>query len=177
MVRSLIQSQSFSPSFSHVFAALVAIINSKFPNIGDLFLRRLIIQFKRSFRRNDKVTCINVSKFLAHLINQRVAHEVLILEILVLLLSNPTDDSIEVAITILKECGKMLAKITPNGINRKFLYFSIFNFYLYISLDIFETLRSVLNNAKDIQHRTQYMIETMFYIRQSKFEVNDFENC
>lgn len=118
MVRSLIQAQSFSPSFSHVFSALVAIINSKFPNIGDLLLRRLIIQFKRSFRRNDKITCLNVSKFLAHLTNQLVSHEVLILEILVLLLNNPTDDSVEIAITILKECGKMLSKITPNGTNR-----------------------------------------------------------
>lgn len=113
--RSVIQAQAFSPSFSHVFAALVAIVNSKFPNIGELVLRRLIIQFKRSFNRNDKVICLTVSKFIAHLANQRVAHEIIILEILVLLMQSPTDDSIEVAVTILKECGEMLETVTPKG--------------------------------------------------------------
>jgi pre-mRNA-splicing factor CWC22 len=113
--RSIIQAQAFSPSFSHVFSALVAIINSKFPNIGELVLRRLIIQFKRSFRRNDKQTCITVSRFIAHLANQRVAHEIIILEMLVLLMQRPTDDSIEVTVTLLKECGAMLLKVTPKG--------------------------------------------------------------
>lgn len=111
LARSVIQAQSFSPSFSHVFAALVAIINSKFPNIGELILRRLIIQFKRAFRRNDKTTCVIVSKFIAHLANQRVAHEIVVLEMLVLLMQNPTDDSIEVTVTLLKDCGAMLHKV------------------------------------------------------------------
>lgn len=93
----------------------MAIVNSKFPNIGELVLRRLIIQFKRSFNRNDKVICLTVSKFIAHLANQRVAHEIIILEILVLLMQSPTDDSIEVAVTILKECGEMLETVTPKG--------------------------------------------------------------
>jgi pre-mRNA-splicing factor CWC22 len=66
------QAQSFSPSFSHVFSALIAIINSKFPNVGEIILRRLIIQFKRSFRRNDKMTCVTACRFIAHLANQRV---------------------------------------------------------------------------------------------------------
>jgi hypothetical protein len=30
-------------------------------------------------------------------------------------MQNPTDDSIEVTVTLLKECGAMLAKITPKG--------------------------------------------------------------
>lgn len=151
--RSIMQAQAFSPSFSHVFAALVAIINSKFPNIGELILRRLIIQFKRSFRRNDKQTCVTVCKFIAHLANQRVAHEIVILEMLVLLMQNPTDDSIEVTVTLLKECGAMLLKVTPKG-----------------SIAVFERLRSVLNDCDSIQERTQYMIETIFHIRKSKFE-------
>lgn len=51
--------------------------------------------------------------------NQRVAHEVIILEMLVLLIQKPTDDSIEVTVTILKECGAMLLKITPKGLTGK----------------------------------------------------------
>lgn len=56
-----------------------------------------------------------MSKFIGHLANQRVAHEILVLEMLILLMEQPTDDSIEVAITLLKECGEMLTKVTPKG--------------------------------------------------------------
>lgn len=53
--RSILQAQSASPIFTHVYAALVAIINSKFPNIGELILKRLILNFRKGYRRNDKV--------------------------------------------------------------------------------------------------------------------------
>lgn len=47
------------------------------------------------------------------------AHEVLCLEILTLLLERPTDDSVEVAIAFLKECGLKLTEVSPRGINGK----------------------------------------------------------
>lgn len=53
--RSVLQAQSASPIFTHVYAALVAIINSKFPQIGELILKRLILNFRKGYRRNDKV--------------------------------------------------------------------------------------------------------------------------
>lgn len=36
------------------------------------------------------------ARFIAHLVNQQVAHEILALELLTLLLEIPTDDSVEV---------------------------------------------------------------------------------
>lgn len=45
------------------------------------------------------------------------AHEVLCLEMLTLLLERPTDDSVEVAISFLKECGLKLTEVSPRGIN------------------------------------------------------------
>ena len=45
------------------------------------------------------------------------AHEVLALEILTLLLENPTNDSVEVAVGFLKECGQKLTEVSPRGIN------------------------------------------------------------
>lgn len=36
------------------------------------------------------------TKFIAHLVNQVVVHEVVALELLAVLLENPTDDSVEV---------------------------------------------------------------------------------
>jgi hypothetical protein len=38
--------------------------------IGELLLHRVIAQFKRAYKRNDKPITIAAAKFLAHLINQ-----------------------------------------------------------------------------------------------------------
>ena len=64
-----------SPTFTHVYAALAAVVNSKFPNIGELLLKRLILNFKRGYRRNDKTRCVSSTRFIAHLINQQVNGE------------------------------------------------------------------------------------------------------
>jgi pre-mRNA-splicing factor CWC22 len=53
--RSIMKAQAASLPFTPVFAALVAIINTKLPPVGELVLTRLISQFRRSFKRNDKV--------------------------------------------------------------------------------------------------------------------------
>jgi len=53
--RSVMKAQAASLPFTPVFAALVAIINTKLPQVGELLLTRLISQFRRSFKRNDKV--------------------------------------------------------------------------------------------------------------------------
>ncbi|XP_078460071.1 pre-mRNA-splicing factor CWC22 homolog isoform X2 [Lampetra planeri] len=150
--RSMIQAQMASPTFTHVYSALTAIINSKFPQIGELILRRLILNFRKGYRRNDKPLCLSTSKYVAHLVNQNVAHEVLSLEILTLLLERPTDDSVEVAVGFLKECGLKLTEVSPRGINA-----------------IFERLRNILHESQ-IDKRVQYMIEVMFAIRKDGFK-------
>ncbi|XP_047120693.1 pre-mRNA-splicing factor CWC22 homolog [Schistocerca piceifrons] len=151
LCRSIIQAQAASPTFTHVYAALVAVINSKFPNIGELLLRRIVIQFRRGFKRNDKSTCISAVTFIAHLVNQRVAHEILALEILTLLIETPTDDSVEVAIAFLKECGMKLTEVSNKGV-----------------LAIFEMLRNILHEGH-LEKRVQYMIEVIFQIRKDEF--------
>lgn len=152
LCRSVIQAQAASPTFSHVYAALIAAINSRFPNIGELLLKRLVVQFKRGFKRNDKATCISAVTFVAHLVNQRVSHEILALEILTLLVETPTDDSVEVAIAFLKECGQKLTEVSSKGINA-----------------ILEMLRNILHEGQ-LDKRVQYMIEVMFQIRKDGFK-------
>lgn len=154
LCQSIMQAQTASPTFTHVYAALAAIINTKFPNIGELLLKRLIINFKRGFKRNDKTRCMSSTRFIAHMVNQQVAHEVLALEILTLLLETPTDDSVEVAINFLKECGQKLTEVSPRGIHA-----------------IFERLRHVLHESL-LDKRTQYMIEVMFQVRKDGFKDN-----
>ena len=56
--RSCMKSQMASPGFTDVFAALVAVVNTKFPEVGKLLLRRIVLQLKRAYKRNDKVYLI-----------------------------------------------------------------------------------------------------------------------
>lgn len=35
-------------------------------------LTRLVLQFRRGFRRNDKPICLTSTRFIAHLVNQQV---------------------------------------------------------------------------------------------------------
>ncbi|XP_047545025.1 pre-mRNA-splicing factor CWC22 homolog [Vanessa atalanta] len=150
--RSVIQAQAASPTFTNVYAALVSAVNSRFPNIGELLLKRLVIQFKRGFKRNDKPICISSATFIAHLVNQRVAHEILALELLTLLVETPTDDSVEVAIAFLKECGQKLTEVSSKGVNA-----------------IFEMLRNILHEGQ-LDKRVQYMIEVMFQVWKDGFK-------
>lgn len=70
--RSVMKSQMASPQFSGIFAALVAVVNTKFPEIGELVIKRCILQFRRAYKRNDKPVCVAATRFLAALINQQV---------------------------------------------------------------------------------------------------------
>ena len=92
--RSIIKAQMASPNFTHVYAALVAIINCKLPEIGNLIIKRVLIQFRRSYERNNRIVCMATTKMLAHLINQKVLGEYIGLQMLEMFLSHPTEDSV-----------------------------------------------------------------------------------
>ncbi|XP_021719609.1 pre-mRNA-splicing factor CWC22 homolog [Chenopodium quinoa] len=150
--RSCMKSQMASPGFTDVFAALVAVVNTKFPEIGDLLLRRIILQLKRAYKRNDKPQLMAAVKFIAHLVNQQVAHELVALELLTILLEQPSDDSVEVAVDFVKECGSILQDLCPKGLH-----------------GIFERFRGILHEG-EIDKRVQFLIEGLFAIRKAKFQ-------
>ncbi|KAG7950973.1 hypothetical protein I3843_13G143300 [Carya illinoinensis] len=150
--RSCMKSQMSSPGFTDVFAALVAVVNTKFPEVGDLLLRRIILQLKRAYKRNDKPQLLAAVKFIAHLVNQQVAHEIIALELLTVLLENPTDDSVEVAVGFVTECGSILQDLSPKGLH-----------------GIFERFRGILHEG-EIDKRVQFLIEGLFAIRKAKFQ-------
>ncbi|KAJ2355499.1 pre-mRNA-splicing factor cwc22 [Coemansia sp. RSA 2618] len=152
LCRSLMRAQSQSTSFTAVYAALVAVINTKLPIIGELLVTRLVLQFRRAFKRDDKGLCISSVMFLAHLTNQRVAHEVLAFQIVSLLLETPTDDSVEVAVAFTREVGAFLGSIAPRVLSY-----------------VFDAFRSILHEA-EIDKRTQYMIEVLFQYRRDGFK-------
>ncbi|XP_044019983.1 pre-mRNA-splicing factor CWC22 homolog [Aphidius gifuensis] len=152
LTRSIIQAQAASPTFTPIYAALVSVINSKFRDIGELLLSRLVNQFQRAFRLNNKPLCISSGTFIAHLVNQKVANEIIALDLLELLVGSPTDDSVEVAIALLKECGMRLTEVSKKCVDI-----------------IFNMLRDILHKG-NLDKRVQYMIEVIFEVRKDGFK-------
>jgi pre-mRNA-splicing factor CWC22 len=150
--RAIMKAQATSLPFTPVFAAIIAVVNTKLPQVGDLLLRRLLIQFRKGFRRNDKTVCLASTTFLSQLVNVQVCHEILIAEVLLLLLNKPSDDSVEIAVNIMKEVGAFLEEMNPQIANA-----------------IFDQLRKILHEG-DIDKRTQYMIEVLFEVRRVKYK-------
>ena len=56
LARSLMKAQQASPGFTHIYAAVIAVVNTRLPENGELLLKRVIIQFRRAFRRRNKVS-------------------------------------------------------------------------------------------------------------------------
>ncbi|QLI65884.1 Pre-mRNA-splicing factor [Metarhizium brunneum] len=150
--RSIMKAQAASLPFTPIYAAMAAIVNTKLPQVGELLIKRLIMQFRKGFKRNDKSVCLSSTTFLAHLINQQVQHEMLAGQILLLLLHKPTDDSVEIAVGLCREVGQYLEDMQPS-----------------ISVAVFDQFRNILHEA-DIDKRTQYMIEVLFQVRKDKFK-------
>ncbi|PQE30642.1 hypothetical protein CJF32_00008942 [Rutstroemia sp. NJR-2017a WRK4] len=152
--RSIMKAQAASLPFTPIYAAMAAIVNTKLPQVGELLLKRLIVQFKKGFKRNDKAVCLSATTFIAHLCNQQVANEVVAAQILLLLLNKPTDDSVEIAVGLTREVGQHLEEMSGP-----------------IALAVFDQFRNILNEA-DIDKRVQYMIEVLFQIRKDKYKDN-----
>ncbi|KAI0098983.1 MIF4G-domain-containing protein [Hypoxylon sp. NC0597] len=152
--RSIMKAQAASLPFTPVLAAMAAIVNTKLPRVGELLVKRLVMQFRKAFKRNDKAVCLSSTMFIAHLVNQQVVHEMLAAEMLILLLQKPTDDSVEIAVGLTKEVGQHLEEMSPA-----------------IANIVFDQFRNILHEA-DIDKRVQFMIEVLFQVRKDKFKDN-----
>lgn len=152
LCRSCIKSQIASPLFSDVIAALIAVVNSRFPLVGDLLLRRLVLQIRKAYDRNDKPRLLAVVRFLAHLVNQRVANETIALELLLKLLVEPTGDTVEVAVVFVTECGATLQEVSPKALNL-----------------IFDSFRRILHEG-ELEYRSRCLIESLVALRRINFK-------
>jgi len=91
-------------------------------------------------------------KFMAHLVNQKVASELLALHVATLLLERITDDSIEVCVSFMQEVGHVLQVVEPVG-----------------SHAIYERFRTILHEGQ-IDRRVQYVIEGYMKVCKDKFK-------
>ncbi|RYP71263.1 hypothetical protein DL771_004955 [Monosporascus sp. 5C6A] len=152
--RSIMKAQAASLPFTPIYAAMAAIVNTKLPQVGELLVKRLVMQFRKAFKRNDKAVCLSSTTFIAHLVNQQVVHEMLAAQMLLLLLQKPTDDSVEIAVGLTKEVGQHMEEMSPP-----------------IASAVFDQFRNILHEA-DIDKRVQYMVEVLFQIRKDKYKDN-----
>jgi len=79
LARATLKAQMASPTFTQVYAALLAAINTKLPDVVRLVIHRVVSQFKKAYRRNNKLLCKAACQMIAHLVNQQVVHELLAL--------------------------------------------------------------------------------------------------
>ena len=152
--RSIMKAQAASLPFTPIYAAMAAIVNSKLPKVGELLIKRLVMQFRKAFKRNDKTVCRSAITLIAHLVNQFVVNEILVAQILLLLLHKPTDDSVELAVSLMREVGHHISEVNPTIANA-----------------VFDRFRNILYEA-DIDKRVQYMIEVLFQVRKDNFKDN-----
>ncbi|CAB9512604.1 splicing factor CWC22 [Seminavis robusta] len=152
LAKSVLQAAVSSPRYSNVYAALISVINSKLPEVGELVVKRAILSFRRHYRRREKQSCLATAIFLAHLFHQQMVHELLILQILSLLLDgDPTDDSCEIAVQLLTVSGNALLEVSPAGVRA-----------------VLERLRSLLHEGS-LNKRVEYKMEKLLALRKTGF--------
>jgi len=144
LCRSLMKAQLASPQFTGVYTALIGLVNIKIPEIGELMCKRVLAQFRKAYRRNDKILMISTTQFIAHLINQEILSDLPGFELVSLLLKNATDDSIEVAKDFMIHCGAKLSELNKAIVNK---YYRLF--------------LNILQNADNVDIRVQYKLETL----------------
>ncbi|KAG1365461.1 hypothetical protein COCNU_12G004610 [Cocos nucifera] len=154
--RSCMKSQMASLGFTDVFAALVAIVNTKFPEVGLLLLKRIVLQLKRAYKRNDKMASLGFTDVFAALVaivNTKFPEVgLLLLKRIVLQLKRAYKRNDKVAVGFVKECGALLQDFSPQGLH-----------------GIFERFRGILHEGER-DKRVQFLIEGLFAIRKAKFQ-------
>ena len=152
LCKSVLQAAVSSPKFTNVYAALMSVINSKLPEVGELCTNRAILAFRRHYKNREKASCQAVTLFLAHLFHQGVVHELIILQLLsVLLDGDPTDDSVEVAVQLLQVTGQALLDVSTAGVR-----------------GCLERVRALLHEG-NLNKRVEYKLEQLLKARKNGF--------
>jgi pre-mRNA-splicing factor CWC22 len=148
---SIMRAQVVSQNFTPVYAGIVAAINARIPELGELLLSRVIAQLKRGMVESDRGVCIASVKFIAHLYNQSVVDSLLPLEVMGILAANPTNDSIELLVNLMKECGALVQETEP-----------------ILADDLFGCLRRIVQEG-EVDIRIQYLVEGLMSLRRKSF--------
>ncbi|KAL9190757.1 hypothetical protein ACHAXT_000463 [Thalassiosira profunda] len=153
LARGILRASQASPQFAPCYAALMAVVNTKLPECGELLLTRAILAFRRMYKRRDRNGVSSTLALLGHLFNQGMAHELLSLQILTVLLDgDPTEDSVDVAVGYMCVVGRQLSEVSPAGVRA-----------------VMERFRGLLHEGS-VGRRAQYRIETLLKIKRGGFK-------
>ena len=78
-------------------------------------VRQRILLYAVKFTPPFQTACHSTTTFIAHFVNQGVAHGLISLKILVRFLERPTDNSIEIAVGFTREVRAFLLKNSPKA--------------------------------------------------------------
>lgn len=152
LVEDIISSSEGSDGYSKVYASVICVINSKIPMIGKLLGERIIKNFKLHMGRKDKLLAGRDLSLLSQLINFKVIHEIVVLQILYKLLENPDNTSIELACLLMNNCGKFLLISSEKATNA-----------------IFQRLRVVMSEGI-VRGKAQQSISELLVLKQENFK-------
>lgn len=130
-------------------AALITLLNSDVPEIGETLIKELMLTFVKQFNHRDYISCDNILQCLSILFLYDVAHEIIILQILLLLLEK---NYLQFVISVLKTCGWKLALVSRKTHNM-----------------IWEKLRYILQ-TQDLSKTVRESLEELFEIRQTDYK-------
>ncbi|CAK9439703.1 uncharacterized protein LODBEIA_P38030 [Lodderomyces beijingensis] len=118
VAREIIRCQLSDPATKvPLYASLVAVLNSKVPQLGKLLCNRLLLQFNKSYLANNWKRCRLSLLFICHLTLQNVVSEILLLQLIQLFLDRPTNGGIELTVEISKVCGALLMSSSAAATN------------------------------------------------------------
>ncbi|KAI3404473.2 CWC22 [Candida oxycetoniae] len=153
VVRVIMKLQMKQPKEAALLASLAAVLNSKFPKLGRLLCSRLLLQFRSAYITNNWLLCKSSLLFICHLTMQRVLSEILILQVIQLLLNQPTKGDIELTVDILSVCGSFLSKNSKAATNM-----------------ILARLADILQEFSSLSNRSKSSIRYALRLGQSGFK-------
>ena len=196
VARSLLKAQAASPSFTRVYAAVVAVLNTKLPEVGQLVLHRAVAQFQKAYQRSQKLSCVALARFLAHLVNQRVCDELYVSLSSWSSICTKVQLSASIALTLtlpprtpsssprlaLEMLTLLLERPTDDSVELASGFAREVGATLQESTpegtrQIFDRFRQILQEGGEssgsgsgISQRVQYVIEALLAVKRSKFE-------
>ncbi|XP_022168911.1 pre-mRNA-splicing factor CWC22 homolog [Myzus persicae] len=128
LCRAIMGAQSNSLQFTHIYATLVSFINCEFPNIVELLLVRCVCLFTNAYKKcEEENKHVPPVIFIAHLVDNNVVKDWLVLDILKVLIKTPNLNAISMVDKIMKICGKKLNSNPHNKLDLKNIFDTLQN--------------------------------------------------
>ncbi|CCE61631.1 hypothetical protein TPHA_0A05570 [Tetrapisispora phaffii CBS 4417] len=142
------------------YSALIALVNSEFPEIGESLIKESVAWFIKGYNTYDNRYTYSMISLISQLFNYDVLHEIAILQILHLLMDDIENGSIDIIIRVMELTGEKLSTVCKTVHNM-----------------VFEKLREILQQnikSSNISRYSLNAIESLFELRARQYRPNIF---